>query len=168
MKKKMPWFAKYYWDLSENAIQETWKILKNSTHAKFMTRAITLLSRCQDPKLVFRLIPKKQFVEVWPKIRREWTKLESRSQFRDWWQTIYEQMIGKAGPEGKPPVLFLNIGRAVRGARVRKGLSQKDLAQLTGINQPDISKIEEGRKNITLRTLFYLSKALSIKKIDLA
>jgi ribosome-binding protein aMBF1 (putative translation factor) len=114
------------------------------------------------------LISKNRFIAAWPNIRRAWAKIESRSQFRDWWQTIYEQLAKKASPEGKPPTLFKNIGAAVKVAREKKGLSQKDLAQLTGINQPDISKIEKGRENITLRTLFCLTKVLGIKKITLA
>jgi len=54
----------------------------------------------------------------------------------------------------------------IKEARVQKNISQKELALQTGMRQPDISMIEEGRKNITLQTLFRLCKVLGIKRIE--
>ena len=36
------------------------------------------------------------------------------------------------------------MGRRVRHARKKRGLSQNDLAEAVGMGQPDISKIERG------------------------
>jgi predicted transcriptional regulator len=36
---------------------------------------------------------------------------------------------------------------------VDQGLSQKELSLVIGVKQPEISKIEEGKKNITMSTL---------------
>jgi transcriptional regulator with XRE-family HTH domain len=55
----------------------------------------------------------------------------------------------------------------IRGARVQKNMSQNDLAVRSGMKQPDISKIEEGKKNITLGTLAVLCRVLGIKEIKL-
>jgi len=44
-------------------------------------------------------------------------------------------------------------------------LSQKDLSLIVGIKQPEISKIEDGKKNITILTLAKFCKVLNIKKI---
>ncbi|MFH0940358.1 MAG: helix-turn-helix transcriptional regulator [Candidatus Omnitrophota bacterium] len=63
--------------------------------------------------------------------------------------------------------MFLKIGRVVKETRIRKGLSQKGLAAVAGMKQPDISRIEEGSKNVTLKTLFFLCKVLDIKTVDL-
>ena len=63
--------------------------------------------------------------------------------------------------------LFLKIGELIEDKRIRKGWSQQDLAARAGMKQPDISKIEQGKKNITLETLGSLSKILGIKKIEL-
>jgi transcriptional regulator with XRE-family HTH domain len=61
---------------------------------------------------------------------------------------------------------FLKIGKLIKKRRIEKGWSQQELAYRVGINQPDISKIEEGKKNITLITLFRICKVLGIRKIE--
>lgn len=48
----------------------------------------------------------------------------------------------------------------ILSARIEKGLTQKDLAQLTGISQADISRIENGDANPTLDTIQRLAVAL--------
>ncbi len=164
--------SKYFWDLNEKALKETMAILKNPGHPKFAGRMITLLSRCDQPKELFSLLSKKEFITAWPKIRTYWVKLIRESDFRDWWETIYEQLLeernlGENRPKGRPASLFLKIGRMLKEARIQKGLSQKELAFSVGMKQPDISIIEEGKKNITLGTLTRLCKILGIKKIDL-
>jgi ribosome-binding protein aMBF1 (putative translation factor) len=121
---------------------------------------------------LFSLISKRAFVETWPRIRTYWLKLERDSDFRDWWQTIYEQLLEGYGikqkiHKGKSFTLSLKIGKLIKEARISKGLSQNGLALLIKMKQPDISMIEEGRKNITLETLARLCRALDIKKIDL-
>lgn len=50
--------------------------------------------------------------------------------------------------------------RAVASARARAGLSQKQLAELTGIDQSDISKIERGVANPSVATLDRIATAL--------
>ncbi|MFH1442020.1 MAG: helix-turn-helix transcriptional regulator [Candidatus Omnitrophota bacterium] len=163
--------SKYFWDLNDKALKETEVILKNPIHPKFVIRMSALLSRCDQPKEIFSFIPKELFIESWPKVQTYWRKIGQSPDFRNWWQSIYEQIsqknkIGKKINKGIPSLLFLKIGRMVREARVNKRLSQKELAVRTGMKQPDISGIEEGRKNITIRTLASLCKTLEIKKID--
>ena len=164
--------SKYFWDLKEEALKETKNILKNPEHHKFNIRIVTFLSRCDKPKELFSIIPEKKFVEVWPKIRSYWTKRVRQSEFRDWWDTIYEQLLEKYRRKqkkviGRTPFFFRKIGRVIKEARIEKGLSQKHLALSIGMKQPDISRIEEGKKNITLFTLIRLCKILGIKRIDI-
>jgi len=52
------------------------------------------------------------------------------------------------------------IGDAVIAARAHKEITQKDLANLTGISQGDISKIERGISNPTVGTLKRIAEAL--------
>ena len=52
-------------------------------------------------------------------------------------------------------------GNAVMAARARRDLSQKELAELSGIDQSDISKIERGVANPTVSTLEKLATALN-------
>ncbi len=52
---------------------------------------------------------------------------------------------------------------ALLTARKRKNITQKELAERTGITQPDISRLENGRGNPSLRTLNILAKGLGMK-----
>lgn len=164
--------AKYFWNLNEKALKETSRILKIPDHPKFAERMVTLLSRCESAKELFTLIPKKKFVQNWPKIRSYWQKVSKISDFRDWWETIYEQIIGEYGqkvgkPKGKPADFSVKTGLLIKNARIQSGLSQKELAIRAGMKQPDISRIEEGKKNITIATLVRICKILKIKKMEL-
>ena len=164
--------SKYFWDLNKKALRQTQGIIRNPKHPRFIPRITVFLSRCDRPRELFSLISKKDFVETWPKIKACWLKLAQESDFRDWWETIYEELLGKyksthKGPKGKPSALFYNIGRTIKKVRVQKGLSQKELSLIIGMRQPDISIIEKGKKNITLETLSRLCKVLEIKKIDI-
>jgi ribosome-binding protein aMBF1 (putative translation factor) len=47
-------------------------------------------------------------------------------------------------------------------ARLRRGLSQARLAEMTGMRQPVISRIENGRSNPNLHTLLIIAKALDV------
>ena len=165
--------AKYFWDLKEQALEEAGRILKNPKHPKFSQRMVTFLSRCDKPKELFSVIPKKKFVEVWPQVRTYWVKRIRHSDFRDWWETIYEQVLQQEQqkqkkPKGETAVFFHKFGRVIKEARIGKGLSQKQVALAVRMKQPDISGIEEGKKNITLFTMIRLCKILAIKKIDIS
>jgi DNA-binding XRE family transcriptional regulator len=55
------------------------------------------------------------------------------------------------------------IIQAMIDARKSAGLTQKKLASLTGITQGDISKLEKGSGNPSLRTLQRLAAAMDMK-----
>ena len=165
--------SKYFWDINETALEETAKILKNPKHPQFPVKMVILLSRCDKPKELFSLIPKDSFVEIWPSIRTQWIKRARQSDFRDWWETIYEQLVDtdkqvRRKPASNTPVFFRKFGELIKEARIRKGLSQKQLAHRIGMKQPDVSMIEEGRKNITLYTVMRFCSVLGIKKIEVS
>jgi len=172
MKSKISIYSKYFWDLSAKALKETEKIINNPKHSKFIPRMVALLSRCHSPKELFSLISQENFIKYWPRIKSYWKKIAPYSDFRDWWQTIYESLLEKEGYnkykkfKGRPSQISLKIGKVIREARVQKNLTQKELGVQVGISQPDISMIEEGKKNITIETLFRLCKVLGIKKIE--
>jgi DNA-binding Xre family transcriptional regulator len=162
-------YSKYFWDLNEKALKETGNILKNPNHGKFHTRMVRMLSRCQSPDEVFSIISKEDFIKAWPGLRRYWIKIDKESDFMDWWQTIYEEVLRRQGKgkkiKGEPSSLFKKVGVKIKEARIGRDMSQKDLALAVGMKQPDISKIEEGRKNITLGTLARICKYLDIDRI---
>ena len=73
-------------------------------------------------------------------------------------ETIYEEGWTVKQKAPLPGVLS---GNAVMAARARRDLSQKELAELSGIDQSDISKIERGVANPTVSTLEKLATALN-------
>ena len=56
-----------------------------------------------------------------------------------------------------------SIIQAMLDARKAAGLTQKELAMRTGIAQADISKLENGNANPSLRTLQRLAEGLGMK-----
>lgn len=54
------------------------------------------------------------------------------------------------------------FGRNVKAARVRAGLTQTDLADRAGISRVDISRIESGMINVTLRTMCKLATTFNV------
>lgn len=55
------------------------------------------------------------------------------------------------------------IIQAFINARKFSGLTQKQLSEKTGITQPDISKLENGNANPSIRTLKRLAHAMGMK-----
>lgn len=56
----------------------------------------------------------------------------------------------------------LDIIRAIVDARVSQNLTQKELSERTGINQADISKLENGTRNPSLNLLKRLAEGLDM------
>jgi len=63
--------------------------------------------------------------------------VNKETDFRDWWQTIYEEIFKRQGKgkkiEGKPSLLFKGVGVRIREARIDREMSQEDLALTVGM-----------------------------------
>ena len=57
----------------------------------------------------------------------------------------------------------IDVIRAMIDTRISQNLTQKELAARTGIDQADISKLENGRANPSIKTLQRLAKALNMQ-----
>ena len=67
--------------------------------------------------------------------------------------------------EQQPEMTFI---RALIEARAEQGLTQKDLAERSGIQQADISRVERGKGNPGIKTLQRLANAMGYNlKIEL-
>ena len=55
------------------------------------------------------------------------------------------------------------IIQALIEARRASGMTQKELSELTGIAQGDISKLEKGNSNPSLRTLIRLAEGMGMQ-----
>ena len=56
----------------------------------------------------------------------------------------------------------MDVIRAIVDARASQNLTQKELAERTGINQADISKIETGTRNPSLNLLKRLADGMNM------
>lgn len=68
-------------------------------------------------------------------------------QFRKEWEDIQPEM---------------DVIRAMVDARISQNLTQKELAERTGINQADISKLENGTRNPSLKLLKRLADGMGM------
>ena len=80
-------------------------------------------------------------------------------------ETIYEDGISVG--RSKLPISLV-VAEAIAKARAKSGLSQAELSARTGIDQSDISKLERGIGNPSVRTLSKLAEAMGMKlKIEI-
>ena len=68
-------------------------------------------------------------------------------EFRNEWEDIQPEM---------------DVIRAMVDARISQNLTQKELAERTGINQADISKLENGTRNPSLKLLKRLADGMGM------
>ena len=54
------------------------------------------------------------------------------------------------------------FGDKVRELRIKKGLSQEQLAELSGLHRTYLSSLELGKRNVSLINIFALAKALGV------
>ena len=59
------------------------------------------------------------------------------------------------------------IGDNTKRARLRRGLTQEQLAELMGLDRAYISGLEQGKRNPTAVTLWRIAVALEIRPADL-
>jgi len=58
--------------------------------------------------------------------------------------------------------LLLKIGQSVRYIRIKKNLSQEELAYRAELNINSISTLERGINNIKIKTLYKIAEALNV------
>ena len=59
------------------------------------------------------------------------------------------------------------VGRNVRRARERAGLSQEQLAVRAGVSQQYVSTVENGRRNVTVVSLYILAQQMDATPVEL-
>jgi transcriptional regulator with XRE-family HTH domain len=61
----------------------------------------------------------------------------------------------------KKSIIAVRVGNKIREERIRKGLSQEDLAEKCGLHRTYIGSVERGEYNLTIGSLDRIAKALS-------
>lgn len=59
------------------------------------------------------------------------------------------------------------FGKAVRKARLARGISQEALADLAGLHRTYVGDVERGERNISLVNMSKIARALDMKLSDL-
>jgi len=59
--------------------------------------------------------------------------------------------------------ISVKIGTRIRLIRETKNMTQQDLADLCNFDKSDMSKIESGKANPTLKTFLIISQALEVE-----
>ena len=59
------------------------------------------------------------------------------------------------------------FGLSVRACRKRLGLSQEELAAISGLHRTYIGSVERGERNVTLQNIFVLAHSLRTSASDL-
>ena len=68
---------------------------------------------------------------------------------------VFKRKYGALEPE-------FTVMQAMIDARKERGMTQKELAEITGISQADISRLERGTGNPSLKTLQRVAQALQM------
>ncbi|MEI8165372.1 MAG: helix-turn-helix transcriptional regulator [Chloroflexales bacterium] len=63
--------------------------------------------------------------------------------------------------------ILIELGSTIRELRKQRGLSQEDLADLSGLHRTYIGGIERGERNVAFINIIYLAKALDVSLSDL-
>jgi len=59
------------------------------------------------------------------------------------------------------------FGKRIKEFRLKKGISQEKLSELSGLHRTYISDVELGKRNISLENIQNISKALGCRAKDL-
>jgi transcriptional regulator with XRE-family HTH domain len=59
------------------------------------------------------------------------------------------------------------VGRNLARIRRQKGLTQEELAEISGFSQQYLSGLERGARNPTVVTLYELAQALGVNHVEL-
>lgn len=82
------------------------------------------------------------------------------SEFKDFLnEQLQDPEFGKEWEDIQPE---MDVIRAMMEARISQNLTQKELAERTGINQADISKLENGTRNPSLKLLKRLADGMGM------
>lgn len=162
--------SKWLWDRNISG-KEIKSILSNPKHERFTEITALLLSRNNTPKEVFdEYLNRESFVQNWIRVRKKMRQNFWNDPRIIFWQAVYEKILIDFKEKGirvrsvkrqKPDNhLCLKIGEKIRLMREQKGLTQVRLAQKLGVSQQVISRIEQGRDNISVLTLEKVAEGL--------
>jgi transcriptional regulator with XRE-family HTH domain len=67
----------------------------------------------------------------------------------------------------RDPLLIIAVGSNLRAIRMKKKITQEELAHMAGIAVSQVGRIERGELNISISTLSVLARALDVSPKDM-
>lgn len=154
----------WLWD-KKITLSKSKAILRNPNDRHFLSLASSLFLRKNNPKEIFGdYLRPVDFFNNWLRIKRQMRRNAWGNPRIEYWQAVYENLKEKYKEKGISPVKEMAVIRLqdefcksvadkIRIARQQKGLTQSALARKLKVSQQMISRIEQGRENVSLLTL---------------
>lgn len=161
-----------FWDrkISKSKLKKT---LSNDKNARFVDFASLLLARTNDIKMIFSsYIKEEAFCRNWQRIKRKMRQDKWNETRIDYWDQVYQVVKDEIGfkkgsyfkkTSAEFPPEVIKMGKAVKEARKKAGMTQKKLSQVSGISQQMISLIESGRSSFSVDTLTKVMNAVGLE-----
>ena len=67
----------------------------------------------------------------------------------------------------KSPIILIAVGNRLREVRKKKAMTQEDVAHKAGIAVSQVGRIERGKLNPSISTIFVIALAMEIEPKDL-
>ena len=160
-----------FWDRKISQ-SEAVKILSDATNGRFVDTAALLLSRTNDIKLVFsKYLDKALFFREWRRIKNEMRKNSWSDERIDLWGEVYKTLSNRIEFKDKiikqkrfhKPAEFESIGQILKTERLRQKITQQALAGKADISQQTISNAENGKGDLSLKTLKKIMDVLNME-----
>ena len=158
-----------FWD-KKLSQQDIMRIFSDENHLRFVELAALLLSRTNDLKLIFSTyFSKETFLRNWRPIKAEMRKNKWADERIDYWDRVrgalqgsYKERIYKKPQKAKkmPEDSFFAV---LRTERIKKRMTQKELADKTGLSQQTISYAENEKNDCSIGTVMKILKALGLQ-----
>ena len=149
----------WLWDvqLTEEQVK---KILKNEKDPRFYIYAEKLFSRVNNSKIAFEYVTREVFNHQWPIIKQRIEKDAWAKGKVNFWENIYKTVCGEGVSAER-----VNISQQIKNIRLQLGYTQEEMAKKLGVIQQYISKLENGRENLSVDTLKRIADVFNKKLI---
>lgn len=164
----------WLWD-RKISLSKVKSIFKNESHPRFVEFAGLLLARKNIPKEIFKeYLSPLVFCRNWQRIKKRMRMDNWNNPRIEFWQAIYENLIKKYKKKNIIPKpikanaqpaneLSYEIAQKIINMRKQKGFTQGDLAKKSKVSQQMISRIENGRQNLSIATMKKIADSLGCK-----
>lgn len=163
--------------LSEASVRS---VLDDPGHEQFTVLAAKLLESTEDLDQVTRFLDRSLLVRHFRRIRSSMGRTGTAGRrLRYWERRLSEgdpaddrprdrdqrELLTDARDEedASAPSSSVEVGETIRRLRERKGLTQAELGDRLDVSRQAISKVEQGRENVTVRRLQRIMRALNYR-----